>query len=56
VIASVAGSGRKLRNLVSGELRPLTAAPQNDRGPRLPPRSEVTLTIPPHSYEVYAVE
>lgn len=56
VTVSVAGTPAKLRDLVSGEAQSLAAVPVNPRGPRLPQRSETTLQIQPHSYQVFAVE
>ncbi len=56
VTVSVAGSGGKLRNLVTGQGVPLAAVPANPRGSKLPSRSDSVLQIQPHSYAVYAVE
>ncbi|HKE95365.1 MAG TPA: hypothetical protein VKB34_13720, partial [Povalibacter sp.] len=58
VTVSLAGSGAKLRNLVSGEIIPTStpAPPATRRGTVPEPRSEATVQLQPHSYQVFAIE
>ncbi len=59
---SMAGAGKRIRNLVTGDVVTASAPPEtkirgfHNSAPPGPPQSSFTLTVLPHSYAAFAVE